>query len=129
VNALDILSRCQTLGITLTPGDAGKLRVSPRRMLSDELREQLKRHKPALLQLVSAPPADFLSEAPCPLCGSQERWTWLDGREFCRPCLILDLAPMALTSIWTVEGKMQDVSRGKHDSDPKPGRTGAHRHP
>jgi hypothetical protein len=48
VNVLDILSRCQTLGITLTPGDAGKLRVSPRGMLSDELREQLQRVKPTV---------------------------------------------------------------------------------
>ncbi len=96
MNTLDILSRCQTLGINLTPGDAGKLRVSPRGMVSDELREQLQRHKPVQLQLLAAPPADFLSDAPCPLCGSPERWQWLDGRGLCRVCLILDLAPLTL---------------------------------
>jgi hypothetical protein len=47
-------------------------------------------------QLLTAAPADCLSVDPCPICGSQERWHWLDGRALCRVCLILDLAPLTL---------------------------------
>jgi hypothetical protein len=32
-------------------------------------------------------PADELGE-PCVVCGSKEKWVWLDGRRLCRPCLI-----------------------------------------
>ncbi len=32
-------------------------------------------------------PPDELGE-PCPDCGSQEKWVWLDERRLCRPCLI-----------------------------------------
>ena len=48
-------------------------------------------------QLHGAPPADVLSAEPCPVCGSRERWQWLDERVLCRVCLILDLAP------WTIQ--------------------------
>ena len=57
---------------------------------------QLLTHNRALARLLTAPPADFLSAEPCPLCSSRERWTWLDGRALCRVCLVLDLAPLTL---------------------------------
>jgi hypothetical protein len=47
-------------------------------------------------RLSIAPPADFMSDQPCPICGLRERWHWLDGRELCRTCLILDLVPMTV---------------------------------
>jgi hypothetical protein len=94
----ELLSQCARLGVTLTPGDEGMLRVSPPGILSTELRGQLKAHKTALLQLLTAPPADALSDDPCETCGSRERWRWLDGRLLCRPCLVLDLRPMSLVS-------------------------------
>jgi len=94
MTAHDLLSRCQALGVRVVAGDTGTLRVSPPGVLSAELREQLRTHKPDLVRLLTAPPADVLSEEPCSTCGSRERWIWRDGREICRPCLILDLVPM-----------------------------------
>jgi hypothetical protein len=35
------------------------------------------------------PPPDLISE-PCSVCGSQERWRWIDGSLLCRPGLIHD---------------------------------------
>jgi hypothetical protein len=65
-------------------------------VLPDKLKGALKAHKPALLKLLTAPEPDYLSDTPCPICGSRERWIWLDGRALCRVCLILDLAPLTL---------------------------------
>lgn len=93
---LDLLRQCASLGVSLAPGDNGALRVSPPGMLPDDLKAALRIHKPAVLKLLTAPPADFLSETPCPICGSRERWRWIDGRALCRVCLILDLAPLTL---------------------------------
>jgi hypothetical protein len=92
----ELLSQCATLGVTLTPGDEGTLRVSPPGLLTPELRVRLQTHKTTLLKLFTAPPADAMSEAPCPVCNSQERWHWLDGRLLCRICVVLDLAPLTL---------------------------------
>jgi hypothetical protein len=50
------------------------------------------------VRLASAPPADLMSHDPCPICGSHERWIWLDGRHICRVCVVLDLRPMSLLS-------------------------------
>jgi hypothetical protein len=50
-------------------------------------------------QLSAAPPADVMSEEPCALCGSHERWRWLDGRLLCRVCLVLDLASLTLKRV------------------------------
>jgi hypothetical protein len=47
-------------------------------------------------QLLTAPPADVMSDQPCSTCGSRERWEWLDGRLLCRICLIFDLTPLTL---------------------------------
>jgi hypothetical protein len=47
-------------------------------------------------QVLSAPPADFMTDQPCPTCGSYERWHWLDARKLCRVCLVLDWAPGTL---------------------------------
>ena len=69
---------------------------TPRGTLTPDLKHALQQHKRDLLKLLTAPDADFLSETPCPHCGSHERWTWLDGRALCRVCLILDLAPLTL---------------------------------
>jgi TubC N-terminal docking domain len=96
MSVMDLLGQCQALGIILTPGDGGKLRVSPPDVLPEVLRAQLLEHKAAILQLLTAPPADFVSEESCAICGSRERWQWLDGRTLCRVCLILDLAPVTL---------------------------------
>ena len=63
---------------------------------ADALARQLLAHKGDLMRLLSAPPADVLSDELCHVCGSRERWQWLDGRLLCRPCLILDQAPLTL---------------------------------
>jgi TubC N-terminal docking domain len=92
----ELLAQCQVLGVTLAPGDQGALRVSPPGVLPSPLKEVLKAHKAEILQLLTAPPADVMSEHPCTMCGSYERWHWLDGRTLCRLCLVLDFAPMTL---------------------------------
>jgi hypothetical protein len=72
--------------------DGDQLRFhAPKGTMGPTLRQAIAEHKTALLQLLSAPPRDFLAIQPCPICGSQERWQWLDARELCRVCLILDL--------------------------------------
>jgi hypothetical protein len=101
MEVLDILSQCHDLGVTLTPSEHWALRVSPPGVLPEELRSQLRTHKASVLQLVTAPPADFVSEDSCLICGSHERWHWLDGRARCRVCLVLDLAPMTLAPVRT----------------------------
>jgi hypothetical protein len=94
----DLLAECEAHGVTLAPGQNGTIRVSPPGVLPDKLRKALQEHKGSVLQLLSAPPADVMGDEPCNLCGSQERWQWLDGRELCRPCLVLDFVPMTLAS-------------------------------
>jgi hypothetical protein len=75
--------------------DEGQLRYhAPKGAMGPTLRQAIAEHKAALLQLLSAPPPDFLSTQPCPICGSRERWQWVDARELCRVCVILDL-PLA----------------------------------
>jgi hypothetical protein len=95
---LNLLDQCATLGVTLTSGHNGRLLVSPQDLLPEEFLEQLRTNASDLVHLLTAPPADFLSDEPCEVCGSRERWHWLDGRELCRVCLILDLVPMSLLS-------------------------------
>ena len=59
--AAALLARCQKHGITLRPGEGGKLKVSPPpERLPEELREELKRHKQEILALLT-------TEAPAPL--------------------------------------------------------------
>jgi hypothetical protein len=50
-------------------------------------------------QLLSAPPADVITEQPCLTCGAYERWRWLDARELCRVCLVLGWAPWTLKRV------------------------------
>jgi hypothetical protein len=64
--------------------------------LPDVLQDRLHTDKPDLVRLLTAPRADFLIDELCPVCGSQERWQWLDGRLLCRVCLVLDLVPLTL---------------------------------
>ncbi len=49
----------------------------------------------------SPPPADLIGDDPCPTCGSQEKWRWLDGRLVCRPCLIAGDAPVTAVKVWS----------------------------
>jgi hypothetical protein len=93
---VDLLRQCAAWGVSLAPGEKGALRVSPPGVLPDELKAALKRHKPEVLKLLTAPKLDVLAELPCQVCGSRERWWWIDGRHICRPCLVLDLAPLTL---------------------------------
>jgi hypothetical protein len=107
MTVLDVLTQCRTLGVWLAPGSGDKLRLSPPGVLPGELREQVKKHKAALRQLMTAPSADVISAEPCQVCGSRERWHWLDGRLLCRVCLILDLAPLTLVrSGWSPERQL-----------------------
>lgn len=106
-----LLAQCEALGVTLAPGDNGALRITPPGVLSDDLKAALKAHKSDVLKLLTAPEADCMSAAPCPICESHERWVWLDGRHLCRVCLILDLAPLTLLRQGWPEDP-QEVERG-----------------
>jgi len=93
---VELLATLTQAGVSLCP-DGDTLRYqAPVGVLSDELKAALKAHQPELLKLLTAPEADHLSETPCSLCGSRERWRWIDGRPLCRVCLVLDLAPLTL---------------------------------
>ena len=95
---LNLLDQCTMLGVTLTSGHDGRLLGSPQDLLPEGLLEQLRDNQTDLVRLLTAPSADVLGDEPCDLCGSHERWIWLDGRELCRVCLILDLMPLSLFS-------------------------------
>jgi hypothetical protein len=95
---LNLRDQCTMLGVTLTSGHDGRLLGSPQDLLPEELLAQLRDNQTDLVRILTAPPADILDDAPCDVCGSHERWIWLDGRELCRVCLILDLLPMSLLS-------------------------------
>jgi hypothetical protein len=94
----EILLQCEAHGVTLTSGQNGAIRLSPPGMLPDKLRKALQEYRGTVLRLLSAPPADAIANEPCDVCGSRERWQWLDGRELCRPCLVLDVVLMTLAS-------------------------------
>jgi hypothetical protein len=91
-----LIAECRARGIILeVEGD--KLRCRARMGVATQgLKDAIAAHKPKLLQLLTAPEADVLSEAPCPICSSHECWHWLDGRLLCRVCVMLDLAPLTL---------------------------------
>ncbi|HXH09535.1 MAG TPA: YozE family protein [Alphaproteobacteria bacterium] len=67
----------------------------PRRECERALMRAIWRHPMAVVRWCTMPPADHEAE-PCPVCGSTERWEWLDGRAICRICTILDLQPLTL---------------------------------
>jgi len=92
----DLLTEVSRLGIRLEAQGKDVRYKAPKGALTPELRERLRSHKASLRQLLTAPPADVVSEDPCPVCGSRERWQWIDGRSLCRVCLVLDLAPLTL---------------------------------
>jgi hypothetical protein len=96
MNVQDLLTQCEALGVTLACGEHGTLRVSPPGVLHEGLRAQLRIHKSAVGRLLTAPPADVMSEDACSTCGSRERWVWLDRRLLCRACVVLDMTPLTI---------------------------------
>jgi TubC N-terminal docking domain/Zinc-binding domain of primase-helicase len=99
MSVTDLLNELMWRGVVLTAyGD--RLHVdAPKGTLTAELRRAMVQHKTELLKLLrtslgpepfhrDAPPADCLSDSPCAVCGSHDRWRWLDGRLICRACLI-----------------------------------------
>jgi hypothetical protein len=89
-----LLEQAQAAGLKVR-ADRGRLVVRGPQS-AEALARQLLAHKGDLMRLLSAPPADVIANEPCDVCGSRERWLWLDGRSRCRVCLVLDLAPMTL---------------------------------
>ena len=78
-----LLARCRDLGVTVTPGAEGKLRVSPPGVLPDALRTELKKHKEAVLILLAKrlrPHINQRGELIIPFaCDPRYRW-WTDGQ-------------------------------------------------
>jgi hypothetical protein len=102
----ELIKECRAHGVTLLPGTPGKLKIRPASALPTEMKATLRANKADILhyqrvQLEKAPPADCLGDDPCPICGSRERWQWLDGRARCWVCLVLDLVPMTLAPAMT----------------------------
>jgi TubC N-terminal docking domain len=98
VSPQDLVAELSQRGVMVeASGDSLRYRA-PQGVLTPTLRHELVEHKASILRLLTAPPADLLSDDACDMCGSRECWLWLDGRELCRVCLILDLVPMSLLS-------------------------------
>jgi hypothetical protein len=93
---VELLAEVSRLGIILEVDGEGVRYKAPVGALTSELKDALRAHKAELRQLLAAPPADCLSDTPCPVCGSCERWSWFDERTLCRVCTVLDLAPLTL---------------------------------
>ena len=92
---VDVLTECQKLGAIFKPEEDGNVLVSPPGVLPKDLRAQLQAHKPQVHKLLTAPPADVMREAPCPICESRGTLAvagWPAG--LCRVCFVLDLAPL-----------------------------------
>lgn len=113
-NVQTLLSRCRELGAELTPTPHGTLKVRAPRPLPDSLRDELKRHKGEVIELLKAqrpasvdrpetsPARPFFDDAredqapgvspwSCPACGSQVK---LD------PPILAELP----TQFWTCSG-------------------------
>jgi hypothetical protein len=101
---VELLHEVSCLGIQLALDSGGIRYIAPIGTMTPTLREELQRQKSALRQLLMAPPADAISEEPCRICGSHERWIWLDGRLLCRVCVILDLEPMTVAPTMPLDG-------------------------
>jgi hypothetical protein len=93
---VELLQAVSRLGTQLTVDGDGVRYKAPVGTMTSALRGALQRHKAELMQLLIAPPADAMSDEPCPICGSRERWHWLDGRRLCRVCMVLDFTPLTL---------------------------------
>jgi len=99
----EVLQEVRRVGIMLQ-ADMDRLRVNaPKGALTPELRQALLEHKPALLQLLTAP--------PCPTCGVSDWRSSPDGGRWCVPCVVAGRVPVVAvkvhsavldTAIWVV---------------------------
>jgi hypothetical protein len=48
-----------------------------------------------------SPTPDHERGALCPICGSRDKWSWVDGRELCRCCLRQDTDPVAAVKVFS----------------------------
>ena len=87
-------------GVVTIDGDALRVRRCTG-LLTPALKQLIAAEKVAILALLKAeraareaPPPTRTDAAPCEACGSPTRWTWIDGREICRECLIQDRTPL-----------------------------------
>jgi hypothetical protein len=99
--AIKLVAECKARGISLRPGERGKLKVSPPpERLPAELREALRHHKAEVLTLLSQP-----TPWPCPHCGRpaeiEDVCSSLDGTRtltlwHCEPCQTWGVTPDTL---------------------------------
>jgi hypothetical protein len=87
-------------GVVTIEGDALRVRQC-KGILTPELKQVIASEKAAILALLKAEQAErdapqptITDVVPCEVCGSTERWTWSDGREICRNCLLHDRTPL-----------------------------------
>lgn len=104
-----ILARCRELGATLTPSPDGKLKVKAPAPLPEDLREELRQHKAAVLATLTA----WL----CPYCGNpveiddvgpSRDGTYTLTFSHCTRCQVWTVTPSALQEppVW-VSSKVQ----------------------
>jgi DNA-directed RNA polymerase subunit RPC12/RpoP len=87
-------------GVVTIEGDALRVRQC-KGILTPELKQVIASEKAAILALlmgehdeIDAPQPTLTDTVSCEVCGSTERWTWSDGREICRNCLLHDRTPL-----------------------------------
>jgi TubC N-terminal docking domain len=80
----DLIDQCQHLGVSLSPGSPGKLRIRPKGVLPPALKTTVQRYKYQILRLLTAPPPP---EHGCDTC--QRRSFWQHAESFkwiCATC-------------------------------------------
>ena len=92
--AAKLIEECRSHGISLRPGEGGKLKVSPPpERLPVELREELKRHKPELLVLLTPPYLNSRGELIVPF-SADPKYHWWAGGQSIRETLLELGAPL-----------------------------------
>ena len=108
MTANTLIVQCRALGVTLTPGSAGKLRVHPAGVLPDELRHELKQRKAEVLRELTQQESRFLSHyMPSSV---QEVFSDWQG-------LLINSTTLAM-SVWVVRSREDGEQLAKETGDP-----------
>ena len=103
----ELIERLSAAGCRLR-ADGEQLRVhDPKRILTDDLRQAIREHKPELLRLLRSEPAND-TPAPCPTCGDPERWPTTRG-PVCPTCWLAASVPTPAPE-WIAEQNLDPES-------------------
>ncbi len=79
MNALELLHQLEQQGFILTPLPEGKLAVKPAACLTDSLREQIRAHKTAVVELLTKPYLTLTGELRIPFTIDRKYHWWAGG--------------------------------------------------